>query len=272
MPSTGPRDTARPLDAYSEGPSLGSRVREAVVSPGERRAASRETSGVDLVGRRTEEPRATSAWRPQRVVHRCCPQACVDSVFMQANLWIAMCTGRWTKKLRYTTCGPVVAGLHLSQRPRRTEIHRTGPPQGGHRPRITETWRPGSNGERRAVFLGKLRELRMTTQQERRDRETDRRTPRQPRDRATGGWHRDAAAESSAAKPSVRRRQPAVQQGPSDAYFEGPSLLSGEVSGTAPRGSRSARGADVGTRSTETDGLAPGPSVKMTPRSGGTSE
>src|SRR5660398_264872 len=56
-----------------------------------------------------------------------------------------------------------------------------------------------------------------------------------PSDRATGG-------------------APAAQRGPSDAYSEGPSLLAGTVS-------TGETGAAVGTRSTDTDGLAPGPSV-----------
>jgi hypothetical protein len=98
----------------------------------------------------------------------------------------------------------------------------------------------------------------MTTQQDRRNRETVRRTSRHRETGKPEDHRRDAAAESSATK---HRRfaggAPAAQQGPSDAYSEGPSLLSGEA---------------VGTRSTDTDGLAPGPSVKMTPRSGGTSE
>jgi hypothetical protein len=103
----------------------------------------------------------------------------------------------------------------------------------------------------------------MTTQQDRRNRETVRRTSRHRETGKPENHRRDAAAESSAAK---HRRfaggAPAAQQGPSDAYSEGPSLLSGDA----------VRGAAVGTRSTDTDGLAPGPSVKITPRSGGTSE
>jgi hypothetical protein len=105
----------------------------------------------------------------------------------------------------------------------------------------------------------------MTTQQDRRNRETVRRTSRHRETGQPEDHRRDAAAESSAAK---HRRfaggAPAAQQGPSDAYSEGPSLLSGEPSLLS--------GEAVGTRSTDTDGLAPGPSVKMTPRSGGTSE
>ena len=105
----------------------------------------------------------------------------------------------------------------------------------------------------------------MTTQQDRRDRETDRRTSRHRETGQPEDHRRDGAAESSATK---HRRfaggAPAAQQGPSDAYSEGPSLLAGTVS-------TGETGAAVGTRSTDTDGLAPGPSVKMTPRSGGTS-
>ena len=106
----------------------------------------------------------------------------------------------------------------------------------------------------------------MTTQQGRRNRETVRRTSRRRETGKPDDHRRDAAAESSAAK---HRRfaggAPAAQQSPSDAYSEGLSLLSGAVS-------TGETGAAVGTRSTDTDGLAPGPSVKMTPRSGGTSE
>jgi hypothetical protein len=112
----------------------------------------------------------------------------------------------------------------------------------------------------------------MTTQKDRSNRETDRRTSRHPRDRATGGspsrWSRRVIRDEA---PPVRRRAPAVQQGPSDAYSEGPSLLWGAVPALS-LGVAGVPGAAVGTRSTDTDGLAPGPSVKMTPRSGGTSE
>ena len=96
----------------------------------------------------------------------------------------------------------------------------------------------------------------MTTQQDRRSRETVRRTSRHRETGKPEDHRRDAAAESSAAK---HRRfaggAPAAQQGPSDAYSEGPSLLSGTalLSGVVPTG------AAVGTRSTDTDGLAPGP-------------
>jgi len=109
----------------------------------------------------------------------------------------------------------------------------------------------------------------MTTQQDRKDRETDRRTSRHRETGQPEDHRRDGAAESSATK---HRRfaggAPAAQQSPSDAYSEGLSLLSG----TALLSGVVSTGAAVGTRSTDTDGLAPGPSVKMTPRSGGTSE
>ena len=96
----------------------------------------------------------------------------------------------------------------------------------------------------------------MMTQQDRGNRETDYRTSRHLRDRATGGSpSRRNRSIIWGEAPLACQRAPAVQLGPSDAYSEGPLLLLA-----------------VGLRSTDTDGFAPGPSVKMTPRSGGTSE
>ena len=67
----------------------------------------------------------------------------------------------------------------------------------------------------------------MTTQQDRKDRETVRRTSRHRKTGQPEDHRLDAAAESSATK---HRRfaggAPAAQQGPSDAYSEGPSLSS----------------------------------------------